>query len=181
MMIRTKRHQQSGSTLLISLVMLVMLTLFVLTVINTTNINSRIARNMQAEAEAQAATQQAIEQVISIDFTPAPASVAGNVAVDINNDGTTDYTVAVATPVCTGSVPIKTVDLDIANPADAACIGSGAVASAGIVGVGGSGNSLCSNSRWDVSASATDPVSGATNVRLHQGIAIRVPIGTGCP
>ncbi|MEK6592718.1 MAG: PilX N-terminal domain-containing pilus assembly protein [Pseudomonadota bacterium] len=179
MMIRM-HHKQSGSVLMISLVMLVMLTLFVLTVINTTNINSRIARNMQTEAEAQAAAQQAIEQVISVDFTPAPASVAGNLAVDVNNDGTTDYTVAVAVPTCTGSVPIKTVDLDIAKPSDAACLGSGAVAAAGIVGLGGSGNSLCSNSRWDVRASTTDPVSGATNVTIHQGVAVRVAIGTAC-
>lgn len=179
-MMTRMHHKQSGSVLLISLVMLVMLTLFVLTVINTTNINSRIARNMQTEAEAQAAAQQAIEQAISVDFTPAPATVAGDVAVDINNDGTTDYTVAVAVPTCAGSVPIKTVDLDTTIPRDKPCLGSGASGTAGIVGLGGGGNSLCSNSRWDVKASTTDPVSGATNVTIHQGVAVRVLAGTPC-
>ena len=166
MMLRN-HHKQSGSVLMISLVMLVMLTLFVLTVINTTNINSRIARNMQTETETQAAAQQAIEQVISANFTAAPAAV--NVAVDINNDGTPDYTVAVAQPTCVNSIPIKTPEL-----------GSAAVQASGIIGAGGSGNSLCSNTRWDVRASTTDPVSGATNVTIHQGVAVRVPIGTAC-
>jgi hypothetical protein len=179
-MMTKAHHKQSGSVLIISLVMLVMLTLFVLTVINTTNINSRIARNMQTEAEAQSAVQQAIEQAISVDFTPAPASVAGNFPIDINNDGTSDYTVNVEVPACVSSVPIKTVELDISKPSDAACLGSGAVATGGIVGLGGSGNSLCSNSRWDLRASTTDPVSGATNVAAHQGIAVRVAIGTSC-
>ena len=177
MMLRN-HHKQSGSVLMISLVMLVMLTLFVLTVINTTNINSRIARNMQTETETQAAAQQAIEQVISANFTAAPAAV--NVAVDINNDGTPAYTVAVAQPTCVSSVPIKTSELDIAKPSDAACLGSAAVQASGIIGAGGSGNSLCSNTRWDVRASTTDPVSGATNVTIHQGVAVRVPIGTAC-
>jgi hypothetical protein len=127
-MMTKAHHKQSGSVLIISLVMLVMLTLFVLTVINTTNINSRIARNMQTEAEAQSAVQQAIEQAISVDFTPAPASVAGNFPIDINNDGTSDYTVNVEVPACVSSVPIKTVELDISKPSDAACLGSGAVA-----------------------------------------------------
>ena len=53
-------YRQSGSTLLISLVLLVMLTLFVLTVINTTNINFRIAGNMKTLSEGQAASQKAI-------------------------------------------------------------------------------------------------------------------------
>lgn len=179
MMIR--RSKQSGATLLIALVMLVMLTLFVLTVINTTNINFRIVSNMQAEIEAQAAAQQAIEQVISDDFTAVPASVAGNINIDINNDSLTDYVVTVPVPNCTASVPIKTVELDISKPADSACLGSGAVAAAGIVGVGGSGNSLCSTSRWDVQASTVNPVTGSTSVTLHQGVMVRVPIGTACP
>lgn len=175
------RHRQSGSTLLISLVMLVMLTLFVLTVINTTNINFRIVRNMQVETELQAAAQLVIEQVVSNENSFFPlATGAPNVPVDIDNDGTPDYTVTVAAPACTALVPIKTVDLDILNPGDAACLGSGAVVAAGIVGLGGSGNSLCSNSRFDVRADATDPVSGATSVTIHQGVAIRVPAGTPC-
>jgi len=167
---------------MISLVLLVMLTLFVLTVINTTNINSRIAGNMQARAEAQAAAQQVLETVMSTNFAANPPGAAGTSNIDVNQDGTNDYQVVVPTPSCTSTVPIKTVQLDISNPDDAACLGSGAVVSGGIVGAGGSGNSLCSNSNWDVQATATDPTVGTgVDVALHQGASIRVPIGTPCP
>lgn len=172
-------HRQSGSTLLISLVLLVMLTLFVLTVVNTTNINSRIAGNMQTITEAQAAAQQAIEEVISTpNFSTNPAGVPPTVAVNVNNEKT--YTVNVPTPTCISIVPIRTVDLDITKPDDAACIGSGSVVAAGIVGTGGAGNSLCSNSQWDVAANVADAAT-STSVAVHQGVAVRVPVGTACP
>jgi hypothetical protein len=170
------QQSQSGSTLLISLVFLVMLTLFVLTVINMTNINSRIAGNMQTQTEAQAATQQAIEEVISTaDFSTAP--VARSMTVNVNNNKT--YRVDVDKPTCISVIPIKTLELDISNPGDAACLGSGAVVAAGIIGVGGSGNSLCSNSQWDIAAGVADAESG-TNVKTHQGVAVRVAVGSPC-
>ena len=169
--------RQSGSTLIVSLVLLVMLTLFVVTVINTTNVNSRIAGNMQAQTEAQAAAQQGIEQTISTNFTtnPQPATIA----VDINNDGKTDYTANVAQPACTAIIPIKQVELDYKNPLDQPCFGSGAVGSAGIVGVGSGGDSLCATSNWDVSSGVTDAATGA-NVAVHQGVQVRVLVGTTC-
>jgi len=173
-----RQHRERGSTLLISLVLLVMLTLFVLTVINTTNINSRIAGNMQTQSEAQAAAQQAIEQVISVNFPANP--LATTVLVDINNDGTTDYTAQVAQPSCTRIVPIKTIQLDITKPDDAACLGSGASQASGIVGVGGAGDSLCANTQWDVNATVLDATSTGVSVSVHQGVAVRVSIDTSC-
>ena len=173
------RHRQSGSVLLISLVMLIMLTLFVLTLINTTNINSRIAGNLQTQAEAQAAAQQAIEEVISTpNFSTNPAGVPPTISVSTSNEKT--YVVNVPTPSCISVVPIKTIELDITNTDDAACLGSGAVGSAGIVGTGGGGNSLCSNSQWDVQANIADAAT-STSVAVHQGVAVRVPITTACP
>jgi hypothetical protein len=173
------QRRQSGSTLLISLVLLVMLTLFVLTVINTTNINSRIAGNMQTLIEAQAAAQQAIEQVISTaNFSTNPAGVPSTISVNTSNEKT--YVVNVPTPTCISVVPIKTIELDITNTDDAACLGSGAVVGAGIVGAGGGGNSLCSNSQWDVRANVADAATSAS-VAIHQGVAVRVPIATACP
>jgi len=171
------RHTQSGSTLIISLVLLVMLTLFVLTVINTTNVNSRIAGNMQVQTEAQAAAQQAIEQTISTNFTTNPLAAA--IAVDINNDTKTDYTANVDKPACIGIIPIKQVELDYKNPLDQPCFGSGAAGSSGIVGVGSGGDSLCATSNWDVKAGVTDASSGA-NVAIHQGVQVRVVVGTSC-
>ncbi len=56
---------QSGLALITALIMLVVLTLLVVAGINMTNVNTKIAYNMQLQDEAQAATQQAIEQMIS--------------------------------------------------------------------------------------------------------------------
>ena len=170
-------RKQSGASLLVALILLVVLTLFALAAVNSANINSRIAGNTQSRIEATAAARQAIEQAISTNFTinPPPASVA----VDVNNDGKTDYSVNVQPPNCISTLPIKLVDLDVSQPDDAACMASGTSQNSGIVGAGTGGNSLCSNTQWDVEAIVSDPNSGA-NVTMHQGIAIRVAAGTAC-
>ncbi|MGT2491682.1 hypothetical protein ACU4GD_16950 [Cupriavidus basilensis] len=62
--------------------------------------------------EAQNAAQQGIEQVISKDFTANPAAAAASVPVDVNGDGSADYTAQVAAPVCQTSKPVKNTDLD---------------------------------------------------------------------
>lgn len=181
-------RRQRGATLVVALVMLVLLTLFALTAMNASNTSLKIANNTQTRAEVAAAVQQEIDKAMSIDFTLNPAIVAGNKAVDINNDGTTDYNVVITTPTCIGSLGIPTAVLDPTKPSDAACYASGASTASGVIvgGVAGggstgssSGNSLCSNSLWELGASATDPISGA-RVSIRQGIAVRVAIGTPC-
>ena len=177
---RPECEKQSGATLLVALVMLVILTLFAITAINFTNINTRIVGNQQFKKEAESAAQQAVEQIISSDFTINPVATAVN--VDINNDGITDYIVQVAKPACLTTKPIKLLELDIAIADDANCYTSAKV----VPGGGGSaGNSLCSNTHWDVQATVTD--SGATGSSgsgakavLHQGVTKRVKIGTPC-
>jgi len=122
--------------------------------------------------------QQAIEQVASTNFPAAP--VASTVNVDVNGDGTNDYVVAVAKPVCQNSIPIKLVELDITKAGDIPCFGSGVSPAPGVP-MGGSGNSLCANTQWDISATVTDPTTNTgTTVTVHQGIGQRVPIGTTC-
>ncbi len=178
----TKSTRQSGIALVTGLVMLVVLTLLVLAGVNMTSVNSKIAYNMQLRNEADAATQQAIENVVSsaANFdTPVPAQPP--VAVDINNDGKTDFTVNVATPKCIASTPIKQSQLDASNPQDLPCFGSSALQNSGIVGGKGSnGNSLCANATWDVAASISDPTSTGLNVTTHQGVNLRVVAGSTC-
>lgn len=180
-------QKQTGATLLVALVMLVVLTLFAITAINFTNVNTKIVGNQQFKKEAETAAQQAIEQIISTDFTTNP--LATDVNIDINNDGTTDYVVKVAKPVCLTTKAIQLLELDITNTDDQACFKSAKGTTTGLVGSAGSGssggNSLCSNSQWDVQATVTDSGStgssgsGAKSV-LHQGIAKRVAVGTPC-
>ncbi len=178
------RRKQAGATLLVALVMLVVLTLFAITAINFTNINTKIAGNQQFRKEAQSAAQQAVEQIISNDFTTNP--LATNVNIDVNNDGVNDYVVQVARPTCLVSKPIMVSELDVSIADDQPCFTSAKGTTTGLVSTtGGGGSSLCSNSQWDIQATVTD--SGSTgssgsgaSVVLHQGVSKRVAVGTPC-
>lgn len=94
---------QRGATLFIALVMLVVLTLLSISGIRMNMTNLRIAGNMQWQGEATAAAQQAIEQKISdLAFLSgaSSATAASTVSIDVNRDGTNDYTVTVSAPAC---------------------------------------------------------------------------------
>ncbi len=175
---RMGAQSQRGAALVVSLIMLVVITLFALAVINMSTVNLRVANNEQVKAQSVASAQQAIEQVASTNFPANPQPVT--VAVDINGDGKPDYSVAVAKPVCNNSVPIKLVELDIAQSSDVACFASATSSGSGAVGSAGSGNSVCSNTQWDLAATATEAVNSGATVTVHQGVGQRVPIGTTC-
>jgi hypothetical protein len=178
MMTQRSLSSQRGATLTIAMIMLVLLTLFVIASMNMNTMNFKVMGNEQARNEALAAGQQAIEQVASTDFPNAP--VATTVNVDVNGDGTNDFTVAVAKPVCQNTIPIKLVELAITSPADIPCFGSGVSPAPGLP-MGGTGNSLCANTQWDVTATVTDASGNTgTTATIHQGIGQRVPIGTTC-
>jgi Tfp pilus assembly protein PilX len=171
---------QKGATLVVSLIMLVILTLLVVSAIRSSNSNLRIAGNMQMLSEVSAAAQQAIEQVISSNFTAAP--VATTVSVDVNNDGFAVYSVTVPTPTCNSTKALTNADLDVTNSLDQACMGSGTPQNTGIInssGVSGTAQTWCSKQQWDVQANVTDSRSGA-KVTQHQGVSLRVPVGTAC-
>lgn len=176
-----QRSRQSGAVMLVSLILLVVLTLFVLAAMNFTNVQTRIAGNMQVRNELKSVAQQAIEQVISANFSTNPAP--NDVSFDVNGDGTNDYAVHV-THTCVSSLTIKVDDLNITNPSDLACTLSASEENAGRGIATPSNASLCADSLWDVAATATD-ASTATfktggSVTVHQGIAIRVSVGSGC-
>ncbi len=179
---RGRNARQSGMALITALIMLVVLTLLVLAGINMTNVNTKVAYNMQLRDEAQAATQQAIEQVISnaANFD-VPLPPPTTIAVDLDNDGTADYTVNVPTPLCIASTPIKQSQLNASNPNDLPCFGTSALQESGIVGgTASSGNSLCANTIWDVSASYSDSAGTGLKTTTHQGVSLKVVAGTSC-
>lgn len=175
------RPEQSGAVLLVSLILLVLLTLFAIAAINFTNIQSRIAGNLQVRNELRAVSQQAIEQVISANFTTNPLPV--DVLFDINGDGTNDYKVTV-THTCVSAKTIPVDQLVITNADDASCTISASGTNTGIAGSAATSASLCADSLWDVSATGTDASTAtfktAASVTTHQGIAIRVAVGAGC-
>lgn len=174
-------NRQRGATLIVGLVMLVVLTLLVISAIRSSNTNLRIVGNMQMQEEVSSAAQQATELVLSANFTSNP--VAQSVLIDINKDGTTDYTANV-TPTCTGSIAVVNADLNPSNSADAPCISSAAAQNTGLMvsGVVGAmtGQSWCYLQQWEVQANVADTNTGATATTV-QGVSIRVPAGTNCP
>ena len=175
------RGNQSGAVLLVSLIIMVVLTLFTLAAINFTNTQSRIAGNLQVKTELKAAAQQAIEQVISGNFSANPAAVV--VPFDVNSDGIPDYSVTVAHN-CVSYLTIPNDNLVITNAEDASCTQSAAAQNTGLDGTPPGDPSLCANTLWDVEATAVD-ASTATfktgaSVKMHQGIGIRVAVGVYC-
>src|SRR3989338_1353347 len=128
-------RKQQGSTLLVALVMLVLLTLIALSAMNATTTSIQVVGNAQFREEANAVAQQAIEGVISSNFTILPASSV--VPADMNSDGTTDVLVQVAVPTCKSSMPLTNNMLDESDPLDAVCVSSGALQNTGIIGATG--------------------------------------------
>ena len=92
------KHSQRGMTLLVGMIMLVLITMLVTTAFTMSTSNLKAVGNMQAHDQAIAAANIALEQVLSSPFTTTPQ--AESINVDNNNDGTADYVVAIATPVC---------------------------------------------------------------------------------
>jgi len=171
-------HKQLGSTLLVALVMLVLLTLIALSAMNATTTSIQVVGNAQLREEANAAAQQAIEQVISSNFTANPAASAIPVTF-----GAARYTAQVEKPVCTSSIGISSNQLDPATAVGVACLGSGSAGNTGIMAASGvaapTTQSWCSQQQWDIRATVTDSDSGA-NIAVHQGVFLRVPAGTTC-
>ena len=102
---------QSGMTLFVAMIILVMITLLITSAFKTSNTNLKIVSGMQGRQEAIAASQAAIEDTISSAFfTSNPSLVAANpVGVDINNDGTDDYSVTMGLPKCLRVAPVVVI------------------------------------------------------------------------
>ena len=180
---RISRCGERGATLVIGMIMLILATLFVLAAINMSSTNLLVIGNQQARNESIQAAQQVVEQVASKDFTtdPSGAVAFSPATVDVAGNGSTGYSVTVPAPTCLNSVPIKTSDLDPDpnNLNDLYCFVTGRAGAPGQPGGQGAGNSLCSATNWDISATATDPKnSTGTQVTLHQGVSKRVLTGS---
>lgn len=180
-----QNRRQSGASLIVSLIMLVVVTLLVVSAIRAGNSNLRIAGNMQAQTEAAAAVQQAIEQTIDIgtiavpnDFTQITAPQTIPVTM-----GAVTYSVAVAKPVCENTVPLMSDDpsLSQTNADDKLCFGDG---DPGDIILDANGNPVvnqtkCNLQNWQITATATESGSGAS-ATLHQGVAKRVYTPSPC-
>lgn len=145
------RIAQRGATLVVALIMLALITLLVVNAFTLSSSNLKAVGNMQIRDEAVAAANKALEQILSVNFTNPLA--ASTVQVDINNDGTQDYAVAVAIPTC-----IKATIFVPSLPSDVE-LGAGMTA----------GGTWYTD--WDLAATVTDAATGAS-VKVRQGVTV---------
>lgn len=174
--------KQQGATLITALIMLIALTLLVVSGILTSNTNLRIAGNMQVQEEGIAAAQRAVEEVLNSNFAAAASTLT--FSIDIDNNGSTDYTATVV-PTCNASKPLTYKELDSNKNADKSCMPSAVAGNSGSLIVNASGvaasnsQSWCSAHQWDLKSTVVDTTTGSSTT-LHQGTFQRVEAGTGC-
>jgi Tfp pilus assembly protein PilX len=176
----TPMRRQQGSTLVVALIMLVLLTLFATSSFNTAKTNLMVVGNMQATTEAANVAQQAIETMISTtQFITSPSNAVASpcggtpntLCFDVNGDNVTDYTTTFTPqPTCIIVKAIKNSELVLTNTEDLGC-SAGQQQQFGVSGAT-SGDSLCSNTVWEISARTTGTTGASATV--IQGIGIRV-------
>ena len=176
------KNKQQGATLLVGMVMLVVLTLLVVFSLRSGNTNLRIAGNMQSQAEAAAATQQVIEQVLENLSLPATDISLVNAQTIVVANGNSNYTVQVETMAnkCIFTAPVLNSQLDPSKANDTPCFAS--VDNDAAVTSGGTLTTQppsCNTQQWEIAAEATDSVSGA-KVAQVQGVTVRVPSTVTC-
>lgn len=179
----TPLKRQSGSTLVVALIMLVLLTLFATSSFNTAKTNLMVVGNMQATTEATNVASQALETVISTtQFITTPSNAVINpcqgtpntICTDINGDGVTDYTSTLTPqPQCVTVTPIYNSELVLtsASSEDVGC-SAGQAQTFGVQGTA-SGVSLCSRTIWEITVETVGATTGS-KATVVQGIGIKV-------
>lgn len=145
--------RQRGATLIIGLILLVLISLIVVNAVTLSSSNLKAVGNMQVRNESVAAANQALEKFISAPFVSAVGTQT--FSVDINGDGTNDYTVQVAQPTCLGWKQAA-----VAAPSDVEMPVTMQFAAE-------------YQTDWDIQANVTDAGSGAA-VEVHEGVRKRL-------
>jgi len=176
------RRNQSGMTLVIALVMLVVLSLLVVSAIRFGNINLKITGNSQAETEAAAAAQLAVESTIKqMVESPNISTIAAQPNLLVSTGGQ-DYEVNVAKPVCLFTRNISNIELDPSKSGDLKCFdgadGEKQITAEGKLTTTPTG---CKNQQWDVQASIDDSLRSGAKTTMLQGVATRVGPEVTCP
>lgn len=174
---------QRGFTLVMTLIFLIIFLLVAIAMVASSVLNTKIAANQQYRLEATTVAQQGIEQALSHTFINVPIA-ASSVPIDVNGDGTPDFTAQVAAPNCLDSKVIPNASLPPSDVCRTPNAHNGNLILPGPASTSSpppAAPSMCSATNWDVRAAVTDPNNTATAVTVHQGVAIKVPLGTPCP
>ncbi len=148
--LRTSGRQQGLVTIAIAVIMLLLITLMVTTAFSLSTTNLRAVGNVQARQEAIASAHQVIEQVILEDaaLTSFTSSKPTTTLVDINNDGTNDYSVVIQVPVC-----VRATRANVVTSSSVTLPGFSA---------GDAWNTI-----WEITAVSTEATTGASVTVVH--------------
>ena len=149
-MVRGVSRQQGAATIFVAMILLILITLLVTTAFSISTTNLKAVGNAQVHREAIAAANKTLQLIVPITFWD-PA-VARNDSVDINNDGTIEYAVAVAAPTC-----IRATRVNINSASSVTLPGFSAIDAW--------------NTVWELDATATEQASG-TRVRVRHGVRV---------
>ena len=178
-MTTASRRHQTGAALFVVLILMFVMGWLAVSTFRISSQHMQIVGNSQAERQATAAAQRAIDLTISSNaFTKDPAAVAlAPIASDIDGDGHDDFVATLdPAPKCVRVRPIKNMELEVAKATDRVCLQSSGGSGNLIVAPGavvGAGDSLCANSEWNIAATVTDATSN-TRVAINQGVAVRI-------
>lgn len=155
--------QRGAITLFLSLLMLLLITVLVTTAFTMSTTGLRSVGNMQVRNEATASAQAVIETELGGPFYTTPTALPAQ-AVDINNDGTTDYLVNLNSPGCVRAAQAATA----------------AVSSVTLPGLTTTSAWITT---WEFEAVVTDPVSGAqvTVVQAVRAVLSDSQKNVSCP
>lgn len=154
-------HGQRGAALVVALIMLTLVTLLATVASNSVQTNLKIVQNIESRAMVENAALSAIEALIATndidEFNGA------TLYFDASGDGIAGTEIAVQTSRgCVTVRPILNDELNVLNPAEAACYRGGSV----------DGTSRCADVLWDVEFDASDTVTGARTT-IRQGLEVQ--------
>lgn len=173
-------QRQRGMTLFVALVMLVLITLLAMSTFNLGKSSIDVVNNMQSRDEGIAASRRVLDEAMSStrffdtpqDALANPCGQANVRCSDINGDSVTDIVTTLSKPACIKVRSITTRELNLANEEDAGCTVSPDPLAYGRAN-SGTGNSLCSDTTWEMTATSEDK-QVQSKVDVVQGVAMRV-------
>ncbi len=189
-MIRLPLREQ-GAVLVIGLIMLLLLSLMVVASQTAGRTSLMIVQNLQNQIIALDLANSTLEEAISSPrlvnapaaiFVPGCNGVVNTRCFDLDADGVMDVSVALQPqPFCIQAQTIQNSQLNLDDPEEAACLFALPVDPGIQLGV--SNDSLCAMSMWEVTAVATDAVTGARQTVVgHYAVRVATDsIATSCP
>jgi Tfp pilus assembly protein PilX len=181
------RRRQQGMTLVVGLIMLIMISLAAVASYQMSKTTLEVVGNMQYANEAVASADSVVQEALSTEsmFSTPTNVLSGTCGAnntkcfDYNGDGANDVRVTLQTPTCLRARALLISQLDLSldaftgKPRDAGCSKQSELS--GIEGAN-TGKSLCTETTWELTATAQDLTPGTTgaSVTVTQGVGVRI-------